>query len=113
MVEPAAPVEDGQIPPSGTVIGDPPVDVAELYEPNEYFRVVALTQIARYPTPGRRIPTIDTVFEVLGTPGIHELYIDNYAFTHADPVRDLRGRSKRIRRLYALPEVLPPDPEEL
>jgi hypothetical protein len=50
---------------------------------------------------------------VPGYPGVFTLHIDNYAFTHADPLRDLRGRSDKIRRLYALPEVLPPDPEEL
>lgn len=107
------PVYDSEEPPGGTLFGQPPVDVADLYIPTDDYRVLGLHQIMRNPPDGRTIPTIDTTFAIPGLPSTHELYIDNYAFTHADPLRDLRGRSKRIRRLYALPTVLPPDPEEL
>jgi hypothetical protein len=45
--------------------------------------------------------------------GAHSILIDNYAFTHADVLSYMRGRAARLRRIMALPEVLPPDPEEV
>lgn len=107
------PVYDDELPAPGPIFGEPPVDVGPLYVPTDLYRVQALSQITRYPGDGRAIPTIDTSFQVADTWGSHELYIDNYAFTYADPLRDLRGRAKRILRLYALPNPPPPDPEEL
>lgn len=101
------------VPPAGNLFGDPEVDVGPLYVPTEYYAVQGVAQIERIRADGKVVPTIETTFVVPGTPGTHSLNIDNYAFTYADPLRDLRGRSKRILRLYALPTVLPPDPEEL
>src|SRR5436309_9852179 len=98
------PVYDSEEPSGGATFGDPAVDVGELYLPTDLYRVMSLHQIQRFPPDGRTIPTIDVAFTVADTPGTHELYIDNYAFTHADPLSYLRGRAKRILHLYALPE---------
>jgi hypothetical protein len=100
-------------PAPGRWIGEPPVDVGPLYVPTEDYAVLGVAQTTRWPGGGREIPTILTTFLVPGVSGTFSLHIDNYAFTHADPLRDLRGRSAKIRRLAALPEVLPPSPEEL
>jgi hypothetical protein len=104
---------DDWIPAPGRTFGDPPVDVGPLYVPTPDYVVLGLTQTQRLPPGGRIIPTIETSFVVPGIPGTFTLPIDNYAFTHADPLRDLRGRSAKIRRLWALPDVLSPSPEEL
>jgi hypothetical protein len=45
--------------------------------------------------------------------GAHSILIDNYAFTHADVLGYMRGRAARLRRIMALPQQLPPDPEEV
>jgi hypothetical protein len=95
------------------MFGEPEVDVGPLYVPTEDYAVLGVNQTQRFPPDGRVIPTIETTFVIPGLPGTFVLYIDNYAFRFADPLRDLRGRSAKIRRLYALPEVLPRDPEEL
>lgn len=107
------PFPPDDFPPGSQILGDPPVDVAPLYAENDFYQVVGVTQHARFALDGREIPTMDVSFEALGYPGVFEIFIDNYAFTHADPLRDLRGRVKRIRRLWLLPNPPPPDPEEL
>jgi hypothetical protein len=104
---------DDYLPAPGRMFGTPPVDVGPLYVPTERYVVLGVAQSQRFPPDGRVIPTIETLFVVPGVPGTFSLNIDNYAFTHADPLRDLRGRGWKIRRLYALPELLPTDPEEL
>jgi hypothetical protein len=104
---------DDFLPAPGRMFGDPQVDVGPLYVPTEKYAVLGVQQTERLPPDGRIIPTIMVAFVVPGYPGTFTLPIDNYAFKHADPLRDLRGRSDKIRRLYALPEVLPRDPEEL
>ena len=43
-----------------------------------------------------------------GLPGQFVIRIDNYAFSHADPVAYVHERSYLIRSLYALPAKLPP-----
>lgn len=93
--------------------GQPQVNVAPLYVPTDDYVVLSVNQTLRQPQDGRTIPTIEVGFTVPGEPGQHSLLIDNYAFAHADPLRDLRGRAAKIRRLYALPRLLPRDPEEL
>lgn len=104
---------EGWTPPPGRMYGNPPVDVGPLYVPTEDYAVLGVAQTTRWPGDGREIPTILTTFIVPGVSGTFTLHIDNYAFTYADPLRDLRGRSAKIRRLAALPEVLPPSPDEL
>lgn len=104
---------DDFLPAPGRLFGDPQVDVGPLYVPTEKYVLLGVEQTQRIPPDGRIIPTILCTFTIPGYPGVYTLHIDNYAFEHADPLRDLRGRSDKIRRLYALPEVLPPDPEEL
>jgi hypothetical protein len=106
------PVDDF-VPAPGRMFGTPPVDVGPLYVPTERYAVLGVAQTQRQPADGRVIPTIETTFVVPGVPGTFTLPIDNYAFTHADPLRDLRGRAWKIRRLFALPDDLPHDPEEL
>ena len=101
------------VPAPGRMFGSPQVDVGPIYVPTDKYVVLGVQQTTRIPEDGRIIPTILTTFMVPGYPGTFTLHIDNYAFKYADPLRDLRGRSDKIRRLYALPEVLPPDPEEL
>lgn len=101
------------MPAPGPIVGDPPVNLDGIYVPTPDYRVLSVHQTMRYPPDGRSIPTLETDFEIPGTPNVHALYIDNYAFTHADVLGYLRGRSKRIRRLYALPDPPPADPEEL
>lgn len=75
--------------------------------------MLGIRQTERHPPDGRTIPTMETVFAVPGVPGRFTLLIDNYAFSHADVLGYLRGRSAKVRRLMALPAVLEPDPEEL
>lgn len=105
-------VED-YAPPAVHAFGTPPVDVGPLYVPTPAYLVIALEQTDRRRRDGKIVPTIAVSFTVPGLHGVFVIHIDNYAFTHADPLRDLRGRAWKIRRLYALPDVLPADPEEL
>ncbi len=105
--------EGGNLPAPGSAFGDPEVDVGPLYVPTADYVVKGVMQTERFPPDGRVIPTIETIFAVPGVPGSFTLWIDNYAFTHADVLGYLRGRSAKIRRLYALPDVFPPAPEEL
>jgi hypothetical protein len=100
-------------PPGATFYGEPPVDVSEIYLPTDDYFVQGANQTIRYPRSGRVIPTIMVSFEVPGLNGLHTLMVDNYAFTHADVLGYLRGRAARLRRMTALPERLPPDPEEV
>src|SRR5262249_60547655 len=65
-------------------------------------------QTQRYPTDGRIINTIDVSFTVPGVPGNHNILIDNYAFTHADPVQYLYERAYLLQSVIALPNQLPP-----
>lgn len=101
------------VPVPGQLYGDPPVDVGPLYLPTDDYEVASVNQTVREPRDGRIIPTIEVGFEVPGVPGSHAILIDNYAFTHADVLGYMRGRAARLRRIMALPEVLPPDPEEI
>lgn len=105
--------EANVVPAAGELYGDPPVDVAPLYVPTDTYEVQSANQTIREPADGRLIPTIEVEFERPGDPALHSILIDNYAFTHADVLGYLRGRSARIGRIYALPEELPPDPEEV
>lgn len=107
------PQVDDYTPAAGRMYGDPEVDVGPLYVPTEDYVVLGVMQTERFPPDGRVIPTIETTFVVPGVPGTFTLWIDNYAFTHADVLGYLRGRSAKVRRLYALPEVTPRDPEEI
>jgi hypothetical protein len=98
----AAPIASG-------AYGTPPVDVTALYQPTPAYVVIGLTQETRIrPRDGKMIPTIAVLFRVPGLPGNFTIRIDNYAFTHADPLEYMRERSYVIHSLYALPEVLPP-----
>jgi len=101
------------VPAAGEVYGDPPVDVGELYLPTDDYEVMSLNQTTREPADGRIIPTIEVGFYVPDLPGAHTILIDNYAFTHADVLSYMRGRAARLRRIMALPTVLPADPEEV
>jgi hypothetical protein len=101
------------VPGGGEPYGDPPVDVGPLYIPADTYEVQSVNQTVREPQDGRIIPTIETSFRRPNDAGYHSILIDNYAFTHADVLGYLRGRSARIARIYALPEQLPPDPEEV
>jgi hypothetical protein len=105
--------DTGFVPAQGELYGDPPVDVDTLYIPTEDYQVMSLNQTVREPRDGRVINTIEVSFVVPGVPGIHSILIDNYAFTHADVLSYMRGRAARLRRIMALPEQLPPDPEEV
>jgi hypothetical protein len=100
-------------PTPGELYGDPPVDVSELYVPTDDYEVMSANQTFREPADGRIIPTLEVGFAVPGLPGGHSILIDNYAFTHADVLSYMRGRAARLRRIMALPAVLPPDPEEV
>jgi hypothetical protein len=105
--------DEGLVPAGGELYGEPPVDVSLLYGPADTYEVQSINQTIREPAGGRQIPTIEVDFTRPGDSGLHSILIDNYAFTHADVLGYLRGRSARIARLYALPEELPPDPEEV
>jgi hypothetical protein len=100
-------------PTPGALYGDPPVDVGPLYVPTDDYEVLSLNQTVREPRDGRIIPTIEVGFDVPDLPGTHSILIDNYAFTHADVLGYMRGRASRLRRISALPEVLPVSPEEV
>lgn len=100
-------------PPASESYGDPPVDVGPIYVPTDTYTVQSVNQTIREPGDGRQIPTIEVSFTRPNDLGSHQILIDNYAFTHADVLGYLRGRSARIARIYALPEQLPPDPEEV
>lgn len=96
-------------PPASEAYGFPPVNVAPLYVPTVDYVVVSLAQEDRIrPSDGKLVPTIAVMFSVPGLPGQFTIRIDNYAFTHADPVAYLHERAYLIRSLYALPNVLPP-----
>lgn len=101
------------VPPGAEFYGEPPVDVGPLYIPTDTYEVQSVNQTIREPGDGRQIPTIEVSFTRPNDLGLHSILIDNYAFTHADVLGYLRGRSARIARIYALPEQLPPDPEEV
>lgn len=103
---------DDYSPAPGRLYGTPQVDVGPLYVPTLDYAVLGVRQTERFPPDGRRIPTIETTFAVPGVPGTFTLMIDNYAFSHADVLGYLRGRSWRIRRLMALPADLEPRAEE-
>jgi hypothetical protein len=105
--------DEGLVPAGGELYGDPPVDVSPLYSPDNAYEVQSVNQTIREPADGRQIPTLEVGFTRPGDPAAHQILIDNYAFTHADVLGYLRGRSARIARIYALPEQLPPDPEEV
>lgn len=105
-------LDDDYAPAPGRLYGTPQVDVGPLYVPTLEYAVLGVRQTERYPPDGRRIPSIETTFAVPGVRGTFTLMIDNYAFSHADVLGYLRGRSARIRRLMALPASTPPDPEE-
>src|SRR5213076_3549618 len=95
--------------PEQTLFGTPPVDVTALYEPTFDYVVTALLQTDRIrPRDGKLIPTIQVSFQVPGLPSSHTILIDNYAFTHANPLEYMQRRAYVIRGLYALPELLPP-----
>jgi hypothetical protein len=96
------------IPPGADNYGEPPVDVGPLYIPTDFYEVQAINQTQRYPSDGRIINTLDVSFLVSGVPGIHNILIDNYAFTHADPIEYLYERSYLLKAAMALPEQLPP-----
>jgi hypothetical protein len=100
-------VED-YAPPSVRAFGTPTVDVGPLYVPTTAYIVHGLTQEDRRALDGRIIPTIAVLFEVPGRPGQFTIRIDNYAFTHADPLLYMRERAYLIRSLYELPNVSPP-----
>jgi hypothetical protein len=100
-------------PVPGELYGDPAVDVGPLYVPTDDYEVMSVNQTQREPGDGRIIPTIEVGFYATGVPGAHSILIDNYAFTHADVLGYMRGRSARLRRIMALPQELPPDPEEV
>src|SRR5262249_10797759 len=78
------------------------------YIPTELYTVQAAMQTQRYPSDGRIINTIDVSFTVPGVPGNHSILIDNYAFTHADPVEYLYERAYLLQSVVALPNQLPP-----
>lgn len=100
---------DEFIPASLQTFGEPPVDVAELYVPTPDYVVRALAQSERIrPRDQLVIPTVEVSFTVPGFAGLFIIRIDNYAFTHADPLAYMRERSYLIRALYALPQQLPP-----
>jgi hypothetical protein len=101
------------VPAGNEPYGDPPVDVGPLYVPTDDYEVMSVNQTTREPQDGRIIPTLEVGFYVPGMGGAHSILIDNYAFTHADVLSYMRGRAARLRRIMALPEVLPPDPEEV
>lgn len=95
--------------PDTTAFGEPPVDVTALYQHTAAYVVTALDQEMRIrPRDGKLIPTVAVSFGVPGLPGTFTIRIDNYAFTHADPIAYMYERSYVIRGLYALPETLPP-----
>jgi len=96
-------VDDYGNPLAEVMFGDPEVDVGPLYHATPYFVVIGLAQNARYPPDGRSIPDIDVTFRVPGLPGTFIRRIDNYAFTHADPLLYLLERAQQIKQLYALP----------
>jgi hypothetical protein len=101
---------DADFVPSGAAIfGTPPVDVTQLYVPTPAYVVRSLSQEERRrPTDGAIVPTIRVTFTVPGLSGVFSIIIDNYAFTHADPLFYMRERSYVIHGLYALPAQLPP-----
>src|SRR5947199_5656043 len=88
------------VPPGAEVYGEPPVDVSSLYVPTDTYEVQSVNQTIREPGDGRQIPTIEVGFTRPGDPGLHSILIDNYAFTHADVLGYMRGRSARIGRIY-------------
>jgi hypothetical protein len=96
------------VPPDATHYGDPPVDLTDIYIPTELYTVQACMQTQRYPSDGRIINTIDVSFTVPNVPGNHDILIDNYAFTHADPVQYLYERAYLLQSVIALPNQLPP-----
>src|SRR5437868_7489766 len=92
-----------------TLFGTPPVDVSDLYKPTLDYVVTALLQTDRIrPRDQKLIPTVQVSFQIPGLPSSHTILIDNYAFTHADPLEYMRERAYLIRGLYAIPAVLPP-----
>ncbi len=92
-----------------TLYGTPPVDVTALYQPTLDYVVTGLMQTDRIrPRDQKLIPTIQVTFQVPGLPGHYTILIDNYAFTHADPLEYMRARAYLIRGLYAIPQVFPP-----
>lgn len=100
---------DAALPPSSTEFGVPAVDVSALYQPTTAYTVVGLAQEERVrPRDGLVIPTIAVSFVVPPHPGAFTIRIDNYAFTHADPLEYMNERAYLIRSLYALPTVVPP-----
>jgi hypothetical protein len=96
------------VPPATQNYGDPPVDIGPLYIPTDFYEVQAVSQTQRYPSDGRIINTLDVSFLVAGVPGIHNILIDNYAFTHADVLEYLYERSYLLQSAMALPTMLPP-----
>jgi hypothetical protein len=96
-------------PAGAATYGEPPVDVTALYEPTTAYQVIGLSQETRIrPRDQKLIPTIAVSLTVPPFPGVFIIRIDNYAFTHADPIAYLNERAYLIRSLYALPERLPP-----
>jgi hypothetical protein len=96
-------------PAGAATYGEPPVDVTALYEPTTAYQVIGLSQETRIrPRDQKLIPTIAVSLTVPPFPGVFVIRIDNYAFTHADPIAYLNERAYLIRSLYALPERLPP-----
>jgi hypothetical protein len=94
--------------PEPTQFGEPPVDVTALYVPTPEYVVTSLDQDYRIrPTDGHLVPTVVVSFVVPGLPGNFTIRIDNYAFTHADPLEYMRERSWMLRGMYAIPETLP------
>jgi hypothetical protein len=92
-----------------TLFGTPPVDVSKLYEPTLDYVVTALLQTDRIrPRDGKLIPAVQVSFQIPGLPSSHTILIDNYAFTHANPLDYMQERAWLIRGLYAIPETLPP-----
>jgi len=106
-------LDEGIAPPAAQAFGSPPVDVAPLYEPTPDYVVLGMHQTERFPPDGRVIPCLEVSFTVPGMPGRHTIIIDNYAFTHADVLGYLRGRASLLRRIMALPTMLPASPEEV
>ena len=100
-------------PAPNELYGEPAVLVTPLYAPTADYQVQTISQTVRTPQDGRIIPTLEVDFSMPGYAGLHSILIDNYAFDHADVLGYLRGRAARIRRIYALPQELPPDPEEV
>jgi hypothetical protein len=95
-------------PPAVEKFGYPAVDAAALYVPTTEYVVLTLAQEDRLrPRDQKLIPTIAVSFSVPGLPGVFTIRIDNYAFTHANPLEYMQERSWLIRSLYALPARLP------